>query len=210
MDILIIACSSFIVALSGALVPGPLLAITVAESARRGFIAGPLLMTGHSILELLMVSILLFGMAPFLNAPLARFLVSLIGGLVLFYMGCKMIKDSKKFSLSSGHLPPQVKTVGPVMSGIVGSASNPYWSIWWFTVGPTYLLASKKLGNPGILAFYIGHIMADFAWYSFVSLAVSKGKTIMGEKGFRLLLRSCAVFLLFFGLWFVSRSLVTL
>ena len=46
---------SFTLALSGVLMPGPLLTVTIAESARRGFWAGPLLMTGHSILELLIV-----------------------------------------------------------------------------------------------------------------------------------------------------------
>ncbi len=51
--------SSFVVALSGALMPGPLLTVTVGEATRRGFWAGPLIILGHGLLELTLVLLLL-------------------------------------------------------------------------------------------------------------------------------------------------------
>ncbi|HEY1405238.1 MAG TPA: LysE family transporter, partial [Spirochaetota bacterium] len=56
--------SSFLIALSGAMMPGTLLTVTVAESTRRGMIAGPLLILGHAILEFALLLALLFGLAP--------------------------------------------------------------------------------------------------------------------------------------------------
>jgi hypothetical protein len=57
--LLTIFASSFVIALSGALMPGPLLTATISECSQRGFIAGPLLITGHAILELVLVIALL-------------------------------------------------------------------------------------------------------------------------------------------------------
>ncbi len=62
--------SSFLIALSGALMPGPLLTYTVAESARRGFWAGPIIMLGHGFLELGLVVLLLLGIGAIINQPL--------------------------------------------------------------------------------------------------------------------------------------------
>ncbi len=67
---------SFTLALSGALMPGPLLTVTVAESARIGFRAGPLLMTGHAVLELLLVIAIVYGLGPFLIGFGGWFLLS--------------------------------------------------------------------------------------------------------------------------------------
>jgi threonine/homoserine/homoserine lactone efflux protein len=78
---------SFILALSGALMPGPLLTVTISESARRGFPAGPLLMTGHALPELLLVLAIIKGLGSYLRAPLVIGLIAFIGGIVLIWMG---------------------------------------------------------------------------------------------------------------------------
>ena len=65
LSLIAIFTSSFIIALSGALMPGPLLTFTVSESPQRGAITGPLVILGHGILELALVLALLSGMAPF-------------------------------------------------------------------------------------------------------------------------------------------------
>jgi len=112
--------TSFLLALSGALMPGPVLTVTISESSSRGFWAGPLIIVGHGILELCLVIML--------------------------------------------------------WSGILMSLANPYWTIWWATVGLGYLGYSMKCGPAGVLAFFAGHITADFAWYSGISFTVSKGR----------------------------------
>lgn len=94
----------------------------------------------------------------------------------------------------------------PVVSGIVGSLSNPYWFIWWATVGLGYLVSSLKYGFPGVAAFFAGHIAADLACYSLLSLAVSEGRRMIGERGYRIMLYGCGLFLIAFGGWFISSS----
>jgi threonine/homoserine/homoserine lactone efflux protein len=203
MSLLLIAFSSFVIAFSGALVPGPLFSITIAESAKRGAWAGPLIIVGHGILELALVILLIFGITPFLSAPFTKMVISVAGGLVLMFMGYGLIRDAKgaRLLIPGGG---EQRGIHPVFSGILGSLSNPYWSIWWVTIGMGYLLSSLKFGLLGAAVFFIGHITADLGWYSLVSLAIARGKKVMGDRGYRILLYCCGAFLFFFGLWFLK------
>lgn len=203
MNIVFVALTSFMLALSGALVPGPLFTITVGESLKRGFVAGPLIILGHGLLEVLIIFLLVFEVTPYLSGENTKLVISLAGGVILIIMGLALIKDAAKSGLdfSSGK-----KNTGlyPVLSGIIGSISNPYWAIWWVTIGLGYLVSSLKFGVPGVIAFFAGHISADLAWYSIVSFAVSKGRNVIGRKGYQYLLYLCGTFLVVFGGWFIS------
>lgn len=203
MSLVLIAFSSFVIALSGALVPGPLFSITIAESAKRGATAGPLIIIGHGILELSLVVLIILGIAPFLTAPLTRTVISMIGGIVLMYMGYRLIKDARNAHFSTAGKKTQ-KGIHPILSGIIGSISNPYWIIWWVTIGMGYLVSSLKFGMLGVAVFFTGHITADLGWYSIISFAVAKGKRVIGDKGYRVLLYICGAFLIVFGVWFVK------
>ena len=203
MNIVLIFFSSFIIALSGALVPGPLFTITVSESLRRGFKTGPLIIFGHGLLEITIVILLFFGISPFLLEERTRQFISVAGGIILMIMGVMLFRDAGKTRLD---LSPGERQTGlhPFVSGILGSLSNPYWIIWWVTIGLGYLVSSLRYGIPGVIAFFSGHISADLLWYSMISYAVSRGQKIMGERGYRYLLSACGIFLIFFGGWFLA------
>jgi threonine/homoserine/homoserine lactone efflux protein len=203
MSLFMIAFSSFVIALSGALVPGPLFSITIAESAKRGAIAGPLIIIGHGMLELTLVILIILGITPFLSSPSVKMIISIVGGLVLIFMGYGLIRDARgaKLIIAEGD---GRKGIHPVFSGIIGSISNPYWSIWWVTIGMSYLVSSIKFGWLGVAVFFVGHIMADLGWYSLISLAIAKGRKGIGDRGYRFLLYCCGTFLVFFGLWFLK------
>ena len=203
MSLFLIFTSSFIIALSGALVPGPLFTVTISESARRGFIAGPMIIFGHGLLEISIIILLLFNAIPFFAGEDSRNLISLFGGVILVIMGVMLLRDARRAEL---HLSSGKKQSGlhPVLSGILGSISNPYWVIWWITIGLGYLVSSHSYGIPGVIAFFAGHISADLLWYSMISYAVSRGQKLMGERGYRYLLSSCGIFLVLFGSWFLA------
>jgi len=206
MALVLIAFGSFVIALSGALVPGPLFSITVSESARRGFIAGPLIILGHGILELAMVALLLLGVAPLLTADTTKRAIGAIGGIILIYMGYALLRDARGARLET-KTEGKAKGMNPVVSGIVGSVSNPYWTIWWVTIGLGYLIASLKYGMAGVVFFFVGHVLADLAWYSLVSFAISRGRKVIGDRGYRALLYGCGVLLFVFGGWFALGAI---
>ncbi len=90
----------------------------------------------------------------------------------------------------------------PVLAGILTSLSNPYWALWWATVGLSYIALSLQLGWAGLAFFYLGHILSDLAWYSAVSVALAMGRRLITDRTYRGLVTACAVFLVGFGLYF--------
>ncbi len=196
-----IGVTSFVVALSGALMPGPLLTTTVGESIRYGPRAGPLLIAGHAILELALVAALFLGLAPLLIDNKITAGISLAGGAVLLYMASGMLRTLPALSLDAAGFSK--KSHGRLIaSGILVSLSNPYWSVWWATIGLAYVLQSKQFGAAGVMIFFTGHILADLSWYTIVSFTVGKGKRFINNVMYRWIVGVCALFLAGFALWF--------
>lgn len=196
--------TAFVVGLSGAMMPGPLLTITINESGRRGFRAGPLVVLGHGLLELALVGGLALGLNRILGLRLVTGLIGLAGGAVLAWMGYGMAWGAWRGEVSlqvegSGRR----RGLGPVVAGVVASISNPYWVLWWATIGAAYVVASLASGVTGIASFYTGHVLADLAWYSFISLAVVTGRRYMGDRLYRGVLMACGLFLLALSLYFL-------
>ncbi len=192
--------SSFIIALSGALMPGPLLTATISESSRRGAHAGPLLIVGHGILELTLVIALLLGLAPYLRQEKVFILTAFIGAFILFWMGANMLKSLPDLKLSLETKTEKHSHL--IMTGILMSIANPYWTIWWITIGLGYIIYSIEYGILGVLLFFSGHILADLAWYAFISAAVWKGRQLISNRIYRIVIGACALFLIFFGGYF--------
>lgn len=202
--------TSFVVALSGAVMPGPLLTVTISESPRRGLMTGPLLIAGHALLELVLVLALLLGLAPLLKMEPVFIVIALAGSVVLLWMGIGMLK-----SLPTVALVREVdgaKERNLILSGVLMSIANPYWSIWWATIGLGYILHSMEAGTMGVVAFFSGHILGDLFWYAAVSTAIWKGRELISDRSYRVLIGTCAVFLIVFSClfaWSGVQKLIT-
>lgn len=203
-----IVLTAFVVGLSGALMPGPLLAVTMDESARRGATAGPLIVLGHMILEGALVAGLAFGLATILAHRLVIGSIGAVGGLVMGWMGLGMLRSVGSISIDA--VSASRSRLHPVAAGIVVSLSNPYWTLWWATVGAGYVVMGLRFGLPGILAFFAGHILADLAWYSLVSVSIARGRRFLSNRVYRGLVGICGMALLVFGVWFVWSGAHTL
>jgi len=192
--------TSFLVAFSGAMMPGPLLTVTINESTRRGFLAGPLLIVGHGILELLLVVGLVLGLGPFLQQKYVFVFIALAGSVVLVLMSVGMFRSLPSLTLKTEASDDKSKNL--LITGILLSLVNPYWTIWWVTIGLGYILHSLNYGLLGVAAFFVGHILADMVWYSAVSASVWRGKTFLSDRAYKILIGACASFLVVFAILF--------
>jgi threonine/homoserine/homoserine lactone efflux protein len=203
--------SSFVIALSGAMMPGPLLTATISESSQRGVFAGPLLIVGHGILELFLLVALVFGIATFLQRNDVFAVVAISGGVILIWMAVGMFRSLSSLSMSLN--PGTSKRGSIILNGAILSIVNPYWIIWWATIGFGYVIFSWQYGMAGIVFFFTGHILADLTWYSVVSTAVGTGRHLFTDHLYRGIITVCAVVLILFALYFMYagvQKIVTL
>lgn len=205
MSLLSLFSVGFILGLTGAMAPGPLLTVTIGESTRRGGITGPLVVLGHGILEIALVLLIVLGAGKFLNNNMVFTFIAIVGGLVLIYMGYATIRGLGSYEIGS---TAQTEKTGlhPVLSGVIISLSNPYWFIWWVTIGMGYVMFARQFGAKGILVFFIGHILSDLVWYSFVSYGVQFGGRFFNLKIIKVILFICSIFLIFFGAFFIFKG----
>lgn len=204
MNRLTIFFTAYAVGFSGAMMPGPLLTVAITESVRRGSVAGFLLMIGHSVLELGLVLALVMGLKKYLDNRVFETVVSILGGAFLLWMGYGMLRDALTGAVSLDLSAREQKVLlGPVAAGVLVSLSNPYWSIWWSTIGLNYITSAWKYGLAGLALFYTGHILADFTWYGAVSFAVAQGRTLMSDGLYQGIIAVCGAFLAVLAVKFI-------
>ena len=161
---------------------------------------GPLMIFGHGLLELALVVALISGLAPILARDDVFILISLTGGSVLLWMGGSMLRSLPERTLDCQTTTKKSRNL--VVLGVILSAANPYWLIWWASIGLGYIMHSLKLGILGVTAFFLGHILADLAWYTLISFGIAKGQHLFSSQSYRKLIGGCALFLILFSCWF--------
>ena len=146
IGIILFTATSFIVGLSGAMVPGPMFTVTISDSLKKGATAGPKIVFGHIITEFILILLIFAGLGWLIGSETAIFVIGAIGGLIMVLMGFQMARSSnslqdlqKSSETSNGY--------GPIINGILTSVSNPYFFIWWATVGWAFMLKGIELAG---------------------------------------------------------------
>jgi threonine/homoserine/homoserine lactone efflux protein len=207
--LLAIFTTSLLVGFSGALMPGPFLTVVISGSAQRGFWAGLAMVLGHAVAEFLLVVALAAGLSHLLRRNLVAGLIGLLGGAFLLWMGFDIARSAwyGTVSLEQATSAQAGLQLGPVITGIVVSISNPYWVLWWTTVGASYVALSLGRGPLGLGSFYFGHILSDLSWYSLVALLIAGGKTLLSQPIYRLILLVCGLFLIALSIYFIYSGI---
>jgi threonine/homoserine/homoserine lactone efflux protein len=190
------AVAVIIISISGVMSPGPLFAANVAYGLREGTKAGLKMAYGHTVVELPLVILLGIGALSLETIPQFREIISLLGAVSLFvFAGIQISSVLKK--------PNTVfeGKNGPFLAGIMLSALNPFFLIWWFTIG--FKLISDALiiaSFTGIGIMFVFHIWMDYAWLCTVSFLSSKGKKILSNKTYTMFMIGISGILIYFGI----------
>jgi threonine/homoserine/homoserine lactone efflux protein len=199
LELLEMLTIGFVLGLTGALVPGPMLFVTIDTSLKRGWKAGPEIFVGHAILEFIICVLIIYGITAVSDSTVMA--ISILGGATLVIFGLMTMKSAKG-AADSMHEHDK-GTSKPILAGILTSASNPYFWIWWLAAGSALVLRGMEIGLIAAVMFMVGHWLADIGYFTVVSTSFSKGKKLMSPKVYERVLLSCGLFLVLFGSWFI-------
>ena len=170
---------------------------------------------GHAILEMVIIIFLLFGFSFVLENVFVVRTIGILGGVILIYFGVSIFRDIYMGHISTSFLEPSdnmdksiPKKTGkglqnPIVGGVLVSMSNPYWWIWWATIGFALMVQFKVSFRewPSLLAFFLGHEAGDLLWYLGISCLTFFGMRYLNRKVYYGILIFCAVFMIFFGIY---------
>ena len=194
--------SAAAISLSGVMLPGPLTAVTIAKGYRNQN-AGSLIAAGHAIIELPLMALIYFGFSQFFASPEAKTIIGLAGGLVLIVMGILVFRDIRKATGEVADLP-----YNSVVAGIVMTGTNPYFFLWWATIGITLIFGAANFGLVGLVLFAVVHWSCDLIWEEVVSVSVFRTRHLWTPKVLKIVFGVCALVLVAFGIYFCVSVLV--
>ena len=192
-----------VISASGVMAPGPLFAANIAHGLRDGAKSGIKMAIGHTIVELPLVILLGIGVFSLELFPEFRTVISILGAITLFIFAAMQIKTIFRNKESTTNLKQ-----GPLVSGILLSALNPFFIIWWLTIG--FKLISDAMliwAFSGILVLFVLHIWMDFAWLGTISYLASKSAKILSNKNYKIIMIGLSVMLVYFGITFLEDVL---
>lgn len=186
------------ISLSGVLAPGPITAATLASGSRNRH-AGILVGLGHVAVELPLILLLAAGLGTVLKAQAFRMVISLAGGGLLVLMGVQLL-----VSLRRGQTAEKASLQRhPFWIGLALSGANPYFLLWWATVGLTMTSQAMDLGLLVLALFALVHWLCDFVWLEILSQAGFKGSQLCGRRSQAAISLVCAIVLIAFGAKFL-------
>lgn len=193
MPLLLFLFEAVLISLSGVMAPGPITAVTVGKGSESPH-AGAMVAIGHGVVEFPLMVLILYGFGYLLGQFYVKALAALVGGLFLFMMAVGMFRSLKEAEVSSSKY-----TRSPLIAGIILSLGNPYFLLWWATVGATLILRSVSFGVAGFLVFALFHWLCDFFWCYLLSALSFRGGQFCGRRFQQVLFAVCGVLLLFFS-----------
>jgi threonine/homoserine/homoserine lactone efflux protein len=222
-DLATVTMTWWAVSLSGVLMPGPVSAVAVSEGIRRGTVAGPLVTAGHAVAEIAMVGALVAGLSQVLRLPAVIGTIGIVGGAVLLWMGWGIVQtaragvpgvapavlagdgDDREGGGTVGVAGMRLGSHGSlVRTGLLVTLGNPYWLLWWATVGAAYLVAFSRFGVVALVAlFFTGHVALDLGWTTFLAFTAGAGKGRLSGRAYRIVLVLCGVFVMAMSGFFI-------
>ena len=190
-----------LISLSGVMAPGPVTAVTVGKGSESPH-AGAWVAIGHGIVEFPLMVAIFYGFGSLLDLFYVEAVIALVGGLFLLVTAVGMFRSVKQPEISSGQYARS-----PVAAGIALSLANPYFLIWWATVGAALILRSVDFGLLGFLVFALLHWSCDFLWSYFLSALTFKGGQFFGQRFQKVVFAVSGAFLFFFSGKFIVGAL---
>jgi threonine/homoserine/homoserine lactone efflux protein len=189
------------ISFSGVMMPGPMFAVTLAKSYRSPW-AGTWIALGHAVIEVPLILLIYFGFARFFENSIVQLVLSILGGGMIVWLGIGMFRVRKQVVREGKDLSYSAFTAGILTTGL-----NPFFLLWWATIGSMLIMKVAEFGAGGLAAFTIVHWLCDLVWLSFVSVLVYKSRALWGQRFQEWVFIAGSLILVGFGAWFVVSGI---
>jgi threonine/homoserine/homoserine lactone efflux protein len=190
----------FLVSFATVVIPGPITIVATHLALERRLSAAVWFLVGTTLLDTALFSSLAAGAGPVLRRIGALPIVEILGGLVLFWGGIASLRRRR----AQRSRRPQMRrephrALGYFALGLLVSAANPHYWIWWVTAGLAFVEAARAHGVPG-LAWMLGALLAGVvAWYVPLLWALRHGRTLLSPRAELLVTRAMGVAITLLG-----------
>jgi threonine/homoserine/homoserine lactone efflux protein len=192
-----------ITSLSGVMMPGPMFTVTLAKSLKSPW-AGVMVSLGHAVIEVPLILLVYFGLANFFQNEIVKLVLSVLGGGMIVWMGYDLFRARKKLAREGKDTSYNAFTAGILMSGL-----NPFFLVWWVTVGSLLLMNFiAAVGAWGLPFFIVVHWLCDLVWLTLVSITIFRTHSFWGEKAQEWVFIILSVALLYFGGQFIVKGII--
>jgi threonine/homoserine/homoserine lactone efflux protein len=202
LSILSFLLQTVFISFSGVLAPGPITAVTIGKGSKNPH-AGALISLGHGIVEFPLIILIFLGFDSLIKIQYVRESISIAGGLFLLWMAIDILR-----SVKIDNIKEKTEKHKPITAGIFLSIGNPYFIIWWATLGAALIMRSAEFGLLWFAVFALVHWLCDFLWLYFLSIMSYKGGVFFGKKFQKGIFLICGVFLFFLGGKFIFDALI--
>jgi len=207
MDILSFVVTVVLVTVSGALAPGPLFFATISHGSKSGAKSGLIFSVSHTVIEFTVIMFLALGLLTIASEPIVKLVIGMTGGIVLIAFGSFQIHNSIKFKTYESK-KDQSSYRHLFLIGLAFTGLNPYFILWWLTVGAQLIIISLEFAAfVGVIFMYLCHVWMDYVWLTAVAHFAKKGTNVIGLKWYRSLMVIFGIVLVYFGLSFLIDAM---
>jgi threonine/homoserine/homoserine lactone efflux protein len=190
--------SAIFISLTGVMTPGPLFAAAVAKGYKDDR-AGIKIALGHGIVEFPLMALIVVSMDFIFENDIVKLGIGLVGGVLLLALGGSMIRSRKMVAgVEHEYIP-----FDSVTAGAVTSLTNPYFLLWWATVGAVLILNAEYFGPIIVVVFAVVHWSCDLVWYTFTSMLVFRTKHLWTPRVHEYVFGICGLIMVLFGVYFL-------
>ncbi len=186
---------------SGVMMPGLMFGVTLAKSLKSAW-AGVWISLGHAVIEVPLIVLIYFGFARFFENDVARLVLSVAGSGVTIWLGIAMFRARVGLVQKSRDLP-----YNSFIAGILTSILNPFFLLWWATIGFMLIMRIIDFGAVGLALLTVIHWSCDLVWLSFISNLVYRTHSLWGRKVQERLFIGGSLALAGFGVWYLVSGI---
>ena len=198
-EILVFFGFAIVISFSGVMTPGPVFAATVAKGYTDQK-AGIKIALGHGLIEFPLMALIILSLGYVFKDPNVKLGIGLVGGSLLVFLGLLMIRSRRETTEAA----KDDSRYGTIVTGALTTSANPYFFLWWATVGALLISNAQEFGAIVVLIFAAVHWSCDLAWYSFTSFAVFRTRHLWTPLVHEIVFIICGALMVGFGIYFIA------